>query len=230
MEVIHPFEIGVNKMRLTEEEMYERRETMIQTAFHLFCERGIENVPLSEIAKKAQVGENTLYRYFDNKETLVQEAFVKLWNTIMQNVEHIVENVPDYDSLNGYAQIEVWIKGFRQLYQADKDFVLFSFEAKLYLLRQNIKPDRFKQDTSMYFFRSSCLAALDKGKADGSIAITENSEDVFYAIWSAVQGFIIEIVIYIELYGECSSWERQYELLETGILNALSSGKILLNV
>lgn len=211
-------------MRLTEADMQERREVMIHTAFRLFCERGIENVTLTEIAKKAQVGENTLYRYFENKDKLVLEAFIKLWDNIMYNVEHAVEAVPNYDALTGYEQMQVWLEGFRHLYQLDGDFVLFSYEAKMYFLRRNIKLDRFQQDMLMQSFSSSCLAALDKGKADGSIPVQESSEDLFYAIWGAVRGYVVKIVIYRELYGKDSPWEGRYEVVMRGILSALRSG------
>lgn len=211
-------------MRLTEEDMQERRQTMIQTAFRLFCDRGIENVPLSEIAKKARVGENTLYRYFDNKETLVLEAFVKLWDTIMHNVEQIVESVPNYDALTGHGQLRVWLECFSHLYKVDREFVLFSYEAKLYLLRHKVKLDRFQQDMLMQSFRGPCLAALDKGKADGSIPVKESNEDLFYAIWGSIRGYVVKVVIYGELYGEDSPWESRYKVLMRGILSALSSG------
>lgn len=204
--------------------MQERREAIIQAAFHLFCARGIDNVPMLEVAQKAQISENTLYRYFSNKEKLVLEAFVKMWDTIMQNVEQIVESVPSYDALTGYGQIRVWIEGFRHLYQADQEFVLFSYEAKLYLLRQHVKLDRFQQDTLMQSFRGPCLAALDKGKLDGSIPARESSEDLFYSIWGAIRGYIVKIVIYGLLYGQDSPWESRYEVMERGILSALSSG------
>lgn len=207
-------------MRITEEERQERREMMIQTAFRLFCNYGIESVSMSEIAKKAQVGENTLYRYFNTKGKLVLAAFVKLWDTIMHNVESVVENVPDYDDLTGYEQMRIWIRGFQHLHKEDKEFVLFSYEAKLYLLRQNIKMDISVQDILMHTVRDSCLKALNKGKEDGSIPVKENSEDLFYAIW----GYIVKIVIYGELYGEDSPWEKRYEMMEKGILSALHSG------
>lgn len=197
---------------------------MILTAFRLFCDRGIENVPMLEVAKKSQVGENTLYRYFGNKEQLVLEAFIKMWDSNMQNVEQIVEGVSNYDALTGYAQMRVWIEGFRYLYQVNKEFVLFSYEAKLYLLRQNIKLDRFQQDTLMQSYRGPCLAALEKGKKDGSIPTKENSEDLFYAIWGSIRGYVVKIVIYGELYGEDSPWESRYKVMEKGILSALSSG------
>ena len=224
MAVMLPIKLGVKNLRMTEEAMRQRRETIINTAFRLFCEQGIEGVPLTLIAKKAQVGENTIYRYFGSKDNLVLEAFVKMWDTIMQNVESVVEGVPNYDELSGYSQIQVWLEGFRQLYLVNREFVLFSYEAKLYLLRQHIRLDSFQQDMMMHSFRGPCLAALDKGKADGSIPVEIDSEDLFYAIWGSIRGYIVKIVIYGELYGEDSPWESRYEIMEQGILSALSTG------
>lgn len=204
--------------------MQERRKKIIMTAFHLFCERGIEDVPLTEIAKKAEVGETTIYRYFDNKLTLVLEAFIKLWDTIMSHVEKSVENAENYQSLTGYEQIAIWIESFRQLYINNADFILFSYEAKLYLLRHKIKLNQFQQDTLMYAVKGPCLAALEKGKKDGSIPIKENCEDVFFAMWGSIRGYIVKIVIYNELYDEDSPWESRYEMMESGILSALKAG------
>lgn len=211
-------------MRLTEEDMQQRREKIIRNAFLLFSERGIEGVKLSEIAKKSHVSENTIYRYFGNKESLVQEAFIELWEHIMTSVEKNVENTMNYSELSGFEQICVWIDGFKQLYREDKEFVLFSYEAKLYLLRHHIKIDQSQQDLLMHNIHDPCMAALDKGKQDGSIPVKEDSEDLFFAIWGAIRGYIVKIVIYGELYGEDSPWESRYEVVKQGILSALRSG------
>lgn len=211
-------------MRLTAEAMLARRETIIQTAFRMFCDRGIENTALSEIAASAKVGENTLYRYFSNKETLVLEAFTRFWDTIMGEVERSAENTPNYSTMKGLEQVQIWIKSFRLLYEFYADFVIFSYEAKLYLLRHNVRVGRLHQDALMQSFRKPCLAALDKGKADGSISAEESSEDLFYAIWGTIRGYIVKIVIYKSLYGEDSPWESRYVVVERGILSALRSG------
>lgn len=204
--------------------MQQRREKIIRNAFLLFSERGIEGVKLSEIAKKSHVSENTIYRYFGNKESLVQEAFIELWEHIMTSVEKNVENTTNYSELSGFEQICVWIEGFKQLYREDKEFVLFSYEAKLYLLRHHITIDQSQQDLLMHNIHDPCMAALDKGKQDGSIPVKEDSEDLFFAIWGAIRGYIVKIVIYGELYGEDSPWESRYEVVKQGILSALRSG------
>lgn len=211
-------------MRLTEEEMDARREAIIQNAFQMFCERGIEAVSLIEITKAARVSENTVYRYFGSKENLVLEAFIKLWDNIMSGVERRVESVPNYFELSGYEQIRTWIGEFRQLYQVDKDFVLFSYEAKLYLLRHKVRLDHFQQDVLMHSIREPCLAALEKGKRDGTIPTQENSEDLFYAIWGSIRGYVVKVVVYHQLYGEDSPWESRYQTMADGILSALSNG------
>lgn len=211
-------------MKLTQEEMRERRKTIVMTAFQLFCERGIEDVSLVEIAKAANVGETTIYRYFENKTTLVLEAFIKLWDMIMRQVEQAAEHYDNYYALTGYDQIAVWLDAFQQLYQNKADFILFSYEAKLYLLRHKIKLNSIQQDALMHSIKPPCLAALEKGKADGSIPILEDSENVFYAMWGAIRGYIVKIVIYDSLYGEDSPWESRYQVMKTGILSALRSG------
>lgn len=211
-------------MRITEEEMQERREMMIQTAVRLFCDYGIENVSMSEIARKAQVGENTLYRYFDTKGKLVLAAFIKSWNLVMSHVESSVEGTPGYHSLTGYEQMRLWIRGFRYLYQSEREFVLFSYNAKLYLLHQNDQMDQVQQDMLMHTVREPCLKALEKGRQDGTIPVKESSEDLFYAIWVSIRGYIAKIVLYGELYGKDNPWEERYRIMEAGILSALHSG------
>lgn len=211
-------------MRLSEKEIQERRKNIILIAFHLFCERGIDSVTLIEIAREAKVGETTIYRYFENKTKLVEEAFIKLWDTIMSQVERCVENKENYEEMTGFQQIAVWIDAFRQLYIENADFILFSYEAKLYLLRHRVKFDRFQQDVLMHAVKGPCLLALEKGKRDGSIPVKKDSEDIFYAIWGPVRGYIAKIVIYDELYGEDSPWRERYEVMEEGILCALKSG------
>lgn len=212
-------------MKITEEEMMERRKNMICTAFHLFCKRGIDNVTLMEIAKNAGYGESTIYRYFDNKTTLILEAFIKLWDLIMSDLGKNVESADHYEDLTGYEQIKVWIESFRELYQNDSDFVLFSYEAKLYLLRHNIKLDEIQQDTMMHAIKRPCLQALQKGIRDGTIPIKyEMAEDIFYAIWGSIRGYIVKIVIYDSLYGAGSPWESRYKVMEKGILSALRRG------
>lgn len=211
-------------MRLTEDEITERKKRIVLTAFHLFCERGIDNVTMIEIAGKAEVGETTVYRYFKNKTKLVLEAFLILWDFVMDEIELDMKKDKDYNLLTGYEQIVLWIESLRQLYTKYSDFVLFSYEAKLYLLRHGVKLNKYQLETLIHTTRTTCINALEKGRTDGSICIEGNSEDFFFAMWGAIRGYIVKIVIYDDLYGKDSLWESRYGVVEQGMLSALRYG------
>jgi AcrR family transcriptional regulator len=56
---------------LRERKKQQTREHIAETARRLFCERGFERVTVAEIAKEADVSEQTVFNYFPTKEELV---------------------------------------------------------------------------------------------------------------------------------------------------------------
>jgi AcrR family transcriptional regulator len=56
---------------LRERKKQRTRELVAETARRLFAERGFERVPVAEIARAAEVSEQTVFNYFPRKEDLV---------------------------------------------------------------------------------------------------------------------------------------------------------------
>jgi AcrR family transcriptional regulator len=56
---------------LRERKKQRTRELIAETARRLFAERGFERVPVAEIARAAEVSEQTVFNYFPRKEDLV---------------------------------------------------------------------------------------------------------------------------------------------------------------
>jgi AcrR family transcriptional regulator len=61
----------VAKPGLRERKKQQTRELIAETARRLFAERGFERVPVAEIARDADVSEQTVFNYFPRKEDLV---------------------------------------------------------------------------------------------------------------------------------------------------------------
>lgn len=211
-------------MKITEEEKQIRKDRIVQTAFHLFCEHGIEKVTLADIAREAKVGNTSIYRYFYNKPQLVKETLSILWKQIGKSLEESAEATEDYDSMSGFEQLRIRLEGCKKLYLENSDYVLFSYETKLYLQRNHVQLTKEQYDNLMYEIKEPCVSALEKGKADGSVPTEEDADDLFYAIWGAVRGYIVKIVVYKALCRDGSPWGTRYDVLERGILSALASG------
>jgi AcrR family transcriptional regulator len=54
----------------------DKREAIMNAALELFAERSFHATPVPLIAKTAQVGAGTIYRYFKDKEDLFLELYV----------------------------------------------------------------------------------------------------------------------------------------------------------
>jgi AcrR family transcriptional regulator len=68
-------------VRVIELNGYEKRtkakkEAIIEAARELFAARGMQDVGISEIAKRAGVSQVSIYNYFGDKSALAKEAFV----------------------------------------------------------------------------------------------------------------------------------------------------------
>lgn len=55
----------------------DKHEAILQTTLDLISERGFHNTPMSLIAKEAKVATGTIYRYFKNKEDLINKLFLE---------------------------------------------------------------------------------------------------------------------------------------------------------
>ena len=66
---------------LRERKKARTRRLIADTAARLFSERGYEHVAVSDVAREAEVAEQTVYNYFRTKEQLVtdREQQVQAW-------------------------------------------------------------------------------------------------------------------------------------------------------
>ena len=63
---------GVTGSRRKEREERERRAVILDVAERLFAEKGLSDTSMAEIAREAEFGVGTLYKYFEDKDTLIR--------------------------------------------------------------------------------------------------------------------------------------------------------------
>src|SRR5712671_2663954 len=64
---------GMDSTGLRERKKARTRRLIADTAARLFAERGYEHVAVTDVAREAEVAEQTVYNYFPAKEQLVTD-------------------------------------------------------------------------------------------------------------------------------------------------------------
>jgi AcrR family transcriptional regulator len=58
--------------------MSDKRTDILEATLTLISEHGFHGTPMSQVAAEAGVGAGTIYRYFENKEALINELFMEI--------------------------------------------------------------------------------------------------------------------------------------------------------
>ncbi len=62
----------------SQEPVPEKRTAALRATLALIAEQGLEATPMSQVAERANIGVGTIYRYFSNKEDLINALYIDL--------------------------------------------------------------------------------------------------------------------------------------------------------
>ena len=120
------------------------RQKIIESAFRVFSERGIEPVTMTDVAKASGVGIATVYRYFGTKDDLVLAVGTAVWGKyIGQNVGHFDDT---YTALQVY---EYFLDTFLDLYRKHKDILRFNQFFNVYIGGERVSAESMGGYTAM---------------------------------------------------------------------------------
>ncbi len=151
---------------------------MIDSAFELYSENGIELVPNEAIAEASGHGVATLYRYFGDTATLVVETAGAKWEEYF--------SVPACDENQSSAEmLTAFLDSFVALYRNHKDLFRFTAFFTTYVVAhkvENLEPyEKVVRKYKDYFRRM-----YEKG--DGTIDTSEDAEGMFDTIYNMMLG------------------------------------------
>jgi AcrR family transcriptional regulator len=102
------------------------KEKIIEKAAELFLTVGFKSITMDDIASKMGISKKTLYKYFANKELLVDETTMDFQRKIHTKIEDIIAK--NYNPIKELFEIKKSIQGFFQitetspLYQLKKHY------------------------------------------------------------------------------------------------------------
>ncbi len=146
-----------------------RINRILESAFNLFSEKGIDTITMNDIAATAEIGVASLYRYFETKDEIAIRTAIWAWNKQKENILPRLQGKA-YDELNGYEQIKRIFEMFVDLYDTQSTFLRFVYFFDSYINRQKISYERLFDYEGMIATVQDVVAnAISKGISDGTI-------------------------------------------------------------
>lgn len=174
------------------------RQNIIETAFRVFAQRGIEAVSLPEIGRQSGLSRASVYRYFSSKQELAVAVSAWSWGNYLQQLR---ARTPE-DSLRELTaaeHLDWYLDLFLDLYRNHRDLLRFNqffnvFYYDVAFNEEQIKPYMDLIQT----IRDSFHAIYSKAEADGSLK-TEYSEEtmvsaVIHLMLAAVTRYAVGLV------------------------------------
>ena len=90
-----------------ERENLRQRGEILDTALRLFSEKGYHNVSMQQIAKQAEFGVGTLYKFFANKQDLYKILIMETAEKWQHAVIQALEQEPNpFQAIKGYIAVQ----------------------------------------------------------------------------------------------------------------------------
>lgn len=216
--------LASEKRKLEQEEIKNSRKIhILECAYNLFS-NGIESITMNDIAKNAEIGVASLYRYFMTKDSLAIECARYLWAMEQSKLSREFVN-EKYNSLNGYEQIEVLLSLFPKFFTTEQQFFRFIYYFDAFIKTQNIPSEQLSSyELTISNSKKLLMEAIKKGVGDESIVIYDASpEEIYFTLTHSLFSLAQKLSLTSEMLSmdKAISTQKQMELLTKLLLSSI---------
>ena len=176
----------------------DRERHILESAFRLFSEKGIESVTMPEVAKASGVGRATLYRYFASKLDLVVAIGTWKWHEYIVHHDAFVP-MEIHETMTGAEYLRFYLDSFLDLYRNHRDILRFNYNFNSYLQHESgteAQRQPYLQMVGILHERFHRLC--ERGRRDGTLRddISETSmfSSSFHIMLAAVTRYAVGLV------------------------------------
>ena len=186
------------------------KQKIIETAFHVFAERTIDAVNLTDIAKAAGLAMTTVYAYYSSKEPLVMDISTWAWDQYIKNYYSRFE----WPSGTAAEMFAFYMEGYIDLYRSHRDLLRFNQFFNVYVQRERVTAETIKPfigvvDALAERFHAVYAQALLDGALRTDIPEKEIFSATLHLMLAAVTRYAVGLV-----YDAGIDPEKELELLK----------------
>jgi AcrR family transcriptional regulator len=102
------------------------KEKIIKKATDMFLKLGFKSVTMDDIAGEMCISKKTIYKYFCNKEVLIEEGTTAIHNEVYKIIDEIVAK--DYNAIEENFEIR---KMFKEMFKSVNDSPIYQLKKDL---------------------------------------------------------------------------------------------------
>jgi len=161
-------------------DILQRKESIIITAIEVLYESGINGMTTKEIAKRQNISEPAIYRYFNGKKAIIKEIFKRysLYDEKIKNT--IIDN-----AMEGKEGIKFFCKAYAEYYQNYPEIttVMFSFDTFKYDKDANEEMKNITNNRYNLLF-DFVLKAIEKKEVSFNKDVQTLTDSIFSILWA----------------------------------------------
>lgn len=160
-------------------EMASKNQRILEKGFQIFAEKTIDKVTMTDVAKAADIGIASLYRYYSTKQALVLAVATWAWNDYLNNRMKRLEE-EDWNRKTAAEIIDYFLEAFLEMYRSHRDLLRFNQFFNVYLQNQNIPKEDMKPYSDIVTeVEESFGKAYNKGRMDGTLGTDIPEKQMF---------------------------------------------------
>lgn len=147
-------------MKISNSQKIENRQAILDAAVDLIIEKGFRATSMRAIARKAGVGDATIYNYFSSKEALLYGYFLNAMDAAAEAM-HRVESIETFDLRE---RLQVFLETILEGFLKDREFVDETFPSVFFRPVHTGSSMRAIRDRFVEIVREMFDAAVESGE------------------------------------------------------------------
>lgn len=171
-------------MKISKEQKQKNRKKIITAAVDLVTLKGIKSATMREIARKAGLGDATIYNYFSTKEAILYGYYEDKFDQVTDQLK----SIKDFNEYTFQEQLQTFFETKLELLLPDREFLEKTFKTTFFALSQHYSRIRPIREKFMVIVEDIFEAAIDVGEIPDQV-FRELTIQIFWE-------YYIGIVIY----------------------------------
>ncbi len=191
-------------MKISKEQKAANRQKIILAFVDLVIEKDLKTATMREAARKAGLGDATIYNYFPTKDAVVYGYY----QDRMDETIDALKAIPDFHQFTFQEQLQTFFETQFSLFTRDREFLQKTFKTSFLTLSQHYKWIRPVKDRYTTVVRDIFEAATEAGEIPDQVFL----DTIIQVHWE----YYVGMVLYW-LGDETENFQQTSILLDKGL-------------